>query len=58
MRAIFLAQGPAFRSGYVAPAFRNIHIYHLISNVLGLTPAPNDGSADSTAALLRPSGGR
>jgi predicted AlkP superfamily pyrophosphatase or phosphodiesterase len=58
MRAIFLAQGPAFRSGTVAPAFRNIHIYHLISNVLGLTPAPNDGSADSTAALLRPSGGR
>ena len=53
MRAIFLAQGPAFRSGYVAPAFRNIHIHHLISNVLGLTPAPNDGSADSTAALLR-----
>jgi len=58
MRAIFLAQGPAFRSGYVAPAFRNIHLYHLITNVLGLTPAPNDGSADSTTALLRPRYGR
>jgi predicted AlkP superfamily pyrophosphatase or phosphodiesterase len=54
MRAIFLAQGPAFRSGIVAPAFRNIHIYDLISSVLGLAPAPNDGSPDSTAALLRP----
>ena len=58
MRSIFLAQGPAFRSGYVAPAFRNIHIYDLISKVLGLTPAPNDGSADSTASLLRPRDGR
>jgi predicted AlkP superfamily pyrophosphatase or phosphodiesterase len=53
MRAIFLASGPAFRNGYVAPAFRNIHIYDLIAGILGLTPASNDGSADSTAALLR-----
>jgi len=29
-----------------------------IETVLGLTPAPNDGSADSTAALLRARGGR
>lgn len=58
MRSIFLAQGPAFRSGYVAPAFRNIHIYDLISKVLGLTPAPNDGSPDSTASLLQPRGAR
>lgn len=53
MRAIFLATGPAFRSGYVAPAFRNIHIYDLIAEILGLTPAPNDGSPDSTAMLRR-----
>jgi predicted AlkP superfamily pyrophosphatase or phosphodiesterase len=53
MRAVFLAAGPAFRKGVVASAFRNIHIYDLIAAILGLTPAPNDGSVDSTAGLLR-----
>jgi predicted AlkP superfamily pyrophosphatase or phosphodiesterase len=53
MRAIFLGEGPAFRTGTVAPAFRNIHVYDLITGILGLTPAPNDGSPDSTALLLR-----
>ncbi|MGH7537553.1 MAG: ectonucleotide pyrophosphatase/phosphodiesterase [Gemmatimonadales bacterium] len=54
MRAIFLAQGPAFNSASVAPALRNVHLYELMARILGLTPAPNDGSADSVATLLRP----
>jgi predicted AlkP superfamily pyrophosphatase or phosphodiesterase len=53
MRATFLAEGPAFRRGLVAPPFRNIHVYDLVARILGLVPAPNDGSPDSTAALLR-----
>jgi predicted AlkP superfamily pyrophosphatase or phosphodiesterase len=53
MRAIFLGEGPAFRVGYVGPAFRNVHIYDLLTGILGLTPATNDGSPDSTARLLR-----
>jgi predicted AlkP superfamily pyrophosphatase or phosphodiesterase len=53
MRALFLAQGPAFRSGVVAPPFRNIHVYALLSRIMGLTPAANDGSLDSTMNLLR-----
>lgn len=53
MRAIFVAQGPAFRSGVQAPPFRNVHVYDLIAGILGLTPAPNDGSKDSTMTLLR-----
>lgn len=53
MRALFLAQGPAFRSGIVAAPFRNIHLYALIARILGLTPAANDGSLDSTMNLLR-----
>lgn len=53
MRAIFLGEGPAFRRGVVAPAFRNIHIYDLLAKILGLVPAPNDGSPDSTVLLLR-----
>lgn len=53
MRALFLAAGPAFRQGYTAPPFRNIHIYDLIAGILGLAPAVNDGSPDSTVSLLR-----
>ncbi len=53
MRAIFLGEGPAFRRGVVAPAFRNVHIYDLLTRILGLEPAANDGSPDSTALLLR-----
>lgn len=53
MRAIFLGEGPAFRRGVVAPAFRNIHIYDLLAKIIGLVPAPNDGSPDSTVLLLR-----
>jgi predicted AlkP superfamily pyrophosphatase or phosphodiesterase len=53
MRALFVAAGPAFRQGVTAAPFRNIHIYDLVAGILGLTPAPNDGSPDSTATLLR-----
>jgi len=53
MRALFLAAGPAFRQGYTAAPFRNIHIYDLIAGILGLAPAANDGSPDSTLTLLR-----
>jgi len=53
MRAMFVAAGPAFRSGAVVPAFQNIHVYDLVCAILRITPAPNDGSPDSTRALLR-----
>ncbi len=51
MRATFLAAGPAFRRGVVVEPFQNLHVYELICGILGLTPAPNDGSADSTRAM-------
>lgn len=53
MRAIFLAYGPDFRRGVVVPAFRNIHIYALLAELLGVTPAATDGSLDSVRTLLR-----
>jgi predicted AlkP superfamily pyrophosphatase or phosphodiesterase len=53
MRAIFIAAGPAFKRGYTSEPFQNIHVYDLLCAVLGLTPAPNDGSPDSTRALLQ-----
>lgn len=30
LQAIFLAHGPAFKEGYLAPAFDNIQIYNLL----------------------------
>lgn len=54
MGAIFVAAGPAFRQRFTAPPFQNIHVYDLICQILGLKPAKNDGSLDSTRAMLRP----
>ena len=53
MHALFVAAGPAFRSGQTVAPFGNIHVYELLCAVLGLQPAPNDGSRDSVRVLLR-----
>jgi predicted AlkP superfamily pyrophosphatase or phosphodiesterase len=55
MRAIFLARGPAFRENVQVEPFQNIHVYDLLAHLLGLRPAPNDGSLDSVAAVMRSS---
>jgi predicted AlkP superfamily pyrophosphatase or phosphodiesterase len=52
MHAIFLARGPAFKKGVTVPPFQNIHIYALLAHLLGVTPAPNDGSLDSVRSVL------
>ncbi len=52
MRALFVADGPAFRDGAVVAPFGNVHVYELMCAVLGLMPAANDGSLDSVRALL------
>ena len=54
MRALFLARGPAFGRSLQVEPFQNIHIYSLLAHILGLTPAPNDGSLDSVRAVLAP----
>lgn len=53
MRGIFVAAGPAFRRGLVVGPFRNVHVYELVCAILGLRPAPNDGSLDSVRGTLR-----
>ncbi len=52
MGALFVAEGPAFKRDITVPPFQNIHVYDLICHILGLRPAPNDGSLDSTRAML------
>jgi len=53
MRGLFVAAGPAFRQGATVPAFENVHIYDALAQVLGVTPAPNDGTPDVGRSLLR-----
>jgi predicted AlkP superfamily pyrophosphatase or phosphodiesterase len=53
MRSVFVANGPAFRSGVVLPPFDNVDIYPMLAHLLDVKPAPNDGSLLSTAAALR-----
>lgn len=54
MRAIFIAEGPAFRRGYVAPPFRNVDVYPLLAHLLGISPKRNDGDyADIRGMLAR-----
>jgi predicted AlkP superfamily pyrophosphatase or phosphodiesterase/Zn-dependent M28 family amino/carboxypeptidase len=53
MGALFVAAGPAFRQGVAVAPFRNVHLYELMSHIVGVTPAPNDGALDSVRHLLR-----
>lgn len=54
MRGIFIASGPAFKSGVVIDPVENIHLYRLLCAVLGLQPAPNDGDDRLVKSALRP----
>jgi predicted AlkP superfamily pyrophosphatase or phosphodiesterase len=53
MRAIFIAHGKAFKRGKVIEPFENIHIYNLMTQILGLTPAKNDGSFAVAREVLK-----
>ncbi len=53
MQGLFIASGPQFRRGVVIPPVENIHLYELMTKVLGLTPAPNDGRLAEVASVLR-----
>lgn len=43
MRAVFIAQGPAFRNGVVLPAFDNVDVYPLLMHLVGLPAHAGDG---------------
>jgi hypothetical protein len=53
MHGIFVAAGPAFRQGATVPAFQNIHIYNVLTRVLDVTPAANDGDLSVAESLMR-----
>lgn len=53
MRALFVAEGPAFRHAYVAPPFPNVDVYPLLARLLRITPESNDGNIADVSAMLR-----
>ena len=52
MSPFFIASGPAFKKGYIAEPFDSVDIYPLMCHILGLTPAPNNGSLDNVKHML------
>ena len=54
MRAVFVANGPAFRRGVRLKTFDNVDVYPLVAQVAGLKPEPNDGRLADVAAALAP----
>ena len=53
MRATFVAHGPAFKQGYLAEPFENVHVYEMMCKILGLKPAKNDGDLAMVRGMLR-----
>jgi hypothetical protein len=52
MRAIFIAHGDRFKQGRVVAPFENIQVYNIMTRLLGLKPAPNDGDYRAAKAVL------
>ncbi|XP_052198528.1 uncharacterized protein LOC127805789 [Diospyros lotus] len=55
MRTIFIGHGPQFGRGRKVPSFENVEIYNLVTSILGIQGAPNNGSASFVNSLLLPS---
>ncbi|HEX9754753.1 MAG TPA: hypothetical protein VGA42_03565, partial [Gemmatimonadales bacterium] len=53
MGSLFVAVGPAFARGAEVPRVRAVDLYALMTEILGLRPAANDGSLDSIRVVLR-----
>ncbi|QIL21200.1 ectonucleotide pyrophosphatase/phosphodiesterase [Thermomonas sp. HDW16] len=53
MRAVFTAIGPSFRGGTRLPAFDNVDVYPLLTHLLGIAPATNDGDLAPLRPALR-----
>lgn len=52
MKAIFIAHGPAFRTGITLPEFDNVEVYPMLAKVLGVKAERSDAARTHTAAML------
>ncbi|AES77159.1 putative nucleotide diphosphatase [Medicago truncatula] len=54
MRTIFIGHGPQFERGKKIPSFENVEIYNLITSILNIKGAPNNGSDSFPQSVLLP----
>jgi predicted AlkP superfamily pyrophosphatase or phosphodiesterase len=52
MQGIFIAHGPAFKDNLLIDSFQNIHIYNLVTHILGIEPSSNNGNFNSIQTIL------
>jgi len=52
MHPFFIARGPAFKKRYISEPFKNVDIYPLMCHILGIDPAPNNGSLARVSDIL------
>lgn len=55
MRTIFIGHGPQFARGRKVPSFENVQIYNVITSILEIHGAPNNGSSSFPLSILLPS---
>lgn len=53
MHTLLIGHGPGFRSGATIDSLASVHLYEVMAHMLGLEPAPNDGTLTAGEALLR-----
>ncbi|MFC5740990.1 ectonucleotide pyrophosphatase/phosphodiesterase [Dyella tabacisoli] len=53
MQAVFIAHGPAFLEGIHVDAFPNVDVYPLMTHLLGLPAASNDGDYEAVKGMLK-----
>lgn len=54
MRTIFIGHGPHFRRGRKVPSFENVEIYNLVTSILNIQGAPNNGTRSFPNSILLP----
>ncbi|XP_051150271.1 uncharacterized protein LOC127264784 [Andrographis paniculata] len=55
MRTIFIAHGPQFARGRRVPSFENVQIYNLVTSILNISGASNNGTDSFPQSILLPS---
>ncbi len=53
MNAVFVAKGNMFKEGYTKNTIKNIDVYNLMTYILGIKPAKNDGNFKRVKPLLK-----
>jgi ectonucleotide pyrophosphatase/phosphodiesterase family protein 1/3 len=54
MRTIFFGHGPQFARGRTVPSFENVQLYNVMTSILGIPAAPNNGTPSFVESVLLP----